>query len=125
MEGAIYSGPGTASAAPEHTLRRFTAALGMGDLETAISCFAREACLITPNATAIRGHESIRPVLAQLILVRTEIAIQLSSALIVAEAALLRGRWTIRRNGANGTRYEQVTSPILVEHWLKLSGSCR
>lgn len=113
MERAISTG---APAAPEHIMRNFAAALGAGDLDGATACFARDACLVTPDSTTVRGRNSIRPVLAQLILIRTEISIQLSSALIVAEAALLRGHWTIRSNGVEGTRFERVTSPILVAH---------
>ena len=117
-DGAIAPGEASRSA-PERVLRSFAVALGAGDLDVATACFARDGCLITPDATTVRGRASIRPVLAQLILVRTEIAIQLSSVLVVAEAALLRGRLAIRSNGADGARFERITSPILVAHQIE------
>jgi ketosteroid isomerase-like protein len=115
-EGPFPSPASAADAPPERILRCFAVALGAGDLDGATACFVRDACLITPDATTIRGRTSIRPVLAQLVLVRTEIAIQFSTALVVADAALLRGRWAIRSNGADGAHFEQITSPIVVAH---------
>ncbi len=106
--------PEPAGISPDWAFRRFAAALGGGDLDAATGCFARDGCLITPDSTAVRGRSSIRPVLAQLILVRTEIAIELSSVLTVAEAALIRGRLTIRSDSGDGARFEWTTSPILV-----------
>lgn len=114
MNGALSSRSACAPGDPGRIARSFVTALGSGDLDGATACFARDACLITPDATTIRGRNSIRPVLAQLVLVRTEIAIQLSSALVAAEVALLRGRWTIRSNGADGVPFDWDTSPILV-----------
>ncbi len=111
--------------APERLLHGFAVALGSGDLDGATACFARDACLITPDATAVRGRNSIRPLLAQLILVRTEIAIQLSSVLVVADAALLRGRWAIRSNGSDGARFERITNPILVAHQIEAEWKLR
>lgn len=116
MEGAVSSDALAPRAAAEHCFRDFAVALGIGDLDAATACFARDACLITPDATAVRGRNSIRPVLAQLILVRTEIVHQVSSVLIAADTALFRGRWTIRSNGVGRARFEQVTTPILVAH---------
>lgn len=107
------------SADPVQVLRSFAAALGSGDLDGATACFARDACLTTPDATTIRGRGGIRRVLAQLALVRTEIAIQVASALVVEDMALMRGRWAIRSNGADGSRFEQATSPIVLARWIE------
>jgi ketosteroid isomerase-like protein len=119
MTSTLSSRPASPPADPERIIRSFAMALGTGDLDGATACFAKDACLITPDSTAIRGRSSIRPVLAQLVLVRTEIAIQLSSALVVAEVALLRGRCTIRSNGADGVPFDRVTSPIVVAQWIE------
>ncbi len=125
MEGAISSDAVAPQAAVESCFRSFTVALGIGDLDGATACFARDACLITPDATAVRGRNSIRPVLAQLILVRTEIAVQVSSVLIASDSALFRGRWAISSNGVGGARFEQVTSPILVAHRIEAEWKLR
>jgi hypothetical protein len=111
--------------AAEHCFRGFTVALGLGDLDAATACFARDACLVTPDATSVRGRNSIRPVLAQLILVRTEFVDQVSSVLMVDDAALFRGRWAIRSNGVGRARFEQVTNPILVAHRIEAEWKLR
>jgi hypothetical protein len=50
--------------------------LSAGDLEGATACFARDACLLTQDATAIHSRERIRPVLAQLIARRARIEVE-------------------------------------------------
>jgi ketosteroid isomerase-like protein len=114
MEGAISSDAIAPRVAAEHCIRAFTGSLGVGDLDGATASFARDACLVTPDATSVRGRNSIRAVLAQLILVRTEFVDQVASLVMVDDAALFRGRWTIRSNGVGGARFEQVANPILV-----------
>jgi ketosteroid isomerase-like protein len=116
MEGATSPDSAAPRVAAERCIRAFTVALGVGDLDAATACFARDACLVTPDATSVRGRNSIRPVLAQLILVRTEFVDQVASLVIADDAALFRGRWTIRSNGVGGARFDQVTNPILVAH---------
>jgi ketosteroid isomerase-like protein len=118
-EGTPSSAYSAVPVSPERVLRGFAAAIGAGDLEAATSCFARDACLTTPDATTVRGRDSIRPVLAQLILIRTEIAVELCSVLIVAETALVRGGWRISSNAAEGARLEQATAPVMVMHLIE------
>lgn len=118
-EGARPPSHAPVPVSPERALRGFAAAIGAGDLEAATSCFARDACLTTPDATTVRGRDSIRPVLAQLILIRTEIAVELCSVLIVAETALVRGSWRISSNAAEGARLEQTTTPVMVMHLIE------
>jgi len=125
MEGAISSDAMAPRVAAEHCFRGFTLALGLGELDAATACFARDACLVTPDATAVRGRNSIRPVLAQLILVRTEFVDQVSSVLMVDDAALFRGRWAIRSNGVGRARFEQVTNPILVAQQIEAEWKLR
>jgi ketosteroid isomerase-like protein len=119
VTGTLSSRTEAPPADPGRLIRIFATALGSGDLDGATACFARDACLVTPDSTAIRGRSSIRPVLAQLALVRTEIAIELSSALVVADVALLRGHCTIRSNGADGVPFDRATSPIVVAQWIE------
>jgi len=92
----------------------FVHTLNSGDLNRATACFARDACLITPDATAIYGRDRIRPVLAQLIARRAEIRVESSNIVIAGDAALARERWTIRSNGVEGSRFEQALNPTLV-----------
>jgi ketosteroid isomerase-like protein len=83
-------------------------------LDAAATCFARDGCLITPDATAIHGRESIRRVLAQMIVRRTEIEVELSTAVGAGEVVLLHQRWRIRSGEQSGGPFEQVADAILI-----------
>ncbi len=97
---------------PLRTRLAFAQALSTGDLEAASACFARDGCLITPDATAIHGRDRIRPVLAQMVVRRTEIRVELSSAIAAGGAILVRERWRVL-SGAP-PRIEQTLNPTLV-----------
>jgi ketosteroid isomerase-like protein len=92
----------------------FVHTLNSGDLNRATACFARDACLITPDATAIHGRDRIRSVLAQLIARRAEIRVESSNVIIAGDVALASERWTIRSIGVEGSRFDQALSPTLV-----------
>ncbi len=92
----------------------FVHTLNIGDLNMATACFARDACLITPDATAVYGRDRIRPVLAQLIARRTEIRVDSSSVVLAGDVALACERWTIRSVGVEGAHFEQALNPTLV-----------
>jgi ketosteroid isomerase-like protein len=98
---------------PATCSRAFAWALSSGDLDAAAACFARDGCLVTPDATAIHGRERIRPLLAQMVIRRTEIAVELSSAIGTGDVVLLRERWRVR-SGAPEARVEQTLHPTLV-----------
>ena len=89
-------------------------AVSAGDLDAAAKCFARDGCLITPDATAIHGRESIRRVLAQMIVRRTEIEVELSTAVSAGEVVLLHQRWRMRSGEQAGGPFEQVADAILI-----------
>jgi hypothetical protein len=44
-------------------------ALSAGDLRGVSGCLAKDACLLTPDGTAVHGRETVRQVLAQLVAV--------------------------------------------------------
>lgn len=88
------------STTPERASLAFAAALGAGDHHLAASCFARDACFLTPDATVIRGRDEIRDILAQLIAMRLEVRVELRSILTVGDIALSSERWTTRLDGA-------------------------
>lgn len=90
------------------------ALISAANLEAASACFTRDACLLTQDATAIHGREHIRPLLAQLIARRTRIAVEQSTLLSAGDVALVRERWTIQIDAAEGARFEQSCSPTLV-----------
>jgi ketosteroid isomerase-like protein len=92
----------------------FAQALNAGELDVAAACFARDGCLITADATAIYGRERIREVLAQMIGRRTEIRVELSSAVGVGEVVLMHQRWCIGSGERGGERFEQVSDAVLV-----------
>lgn len=88
--------------------------ISAGNLDAAASCFARDACLLTQDSTAIHDREHIRPLLAQLIARRARIVVEQSSLLRAGDVALARERWTIEIDAAEGARFEQSCSPTLV-----------
>lgn len=113
--------PPPAAAGPEEAWAAFVAALNDGRLREATACFIREACLITPDSTAVHGREEIRPLLAQLIDRETRVEVGLSSELRAGDVVLSRQRWTVRSHGADGHPYTQDLSATLVLH--RLEGS--
>lgn len=88
----------------------FARTLGEGDLEGAAACFARDACLITPDATAIHGRDRIRPLLAQLIAQGIEIEVELSTVIGGGEVVMAAERWRVRL----GADFAQTIHPTLV-----------
>jgi ketosteroid isomerase-like protein len=92
----------------------FARALDLGDVEAATACFARNGCLVTPDATAVHGRDRIRPLLAQLIARRTEIEVELSSVVGAGDVVLAHERWRVHSGGPEGQRVEQILSPTLV-----------
>lgn len=104
--------------------RAFASALSAGDLEGATASFARDGCLVTPDGTAIHGRDRIRPVLAQMVIRRTEIEIEMSDSISAGDVMLARERWRVRA-GEEGAQLEQILHPTLAlkrieEEW-KLS----
>lgn len=88
--------------------------IGRGDLSAATACFARDACLVTQDATAIHGRDRIRPLLAQLIARHARIEVFGRSLLQAGEVALAHECWTIEVDAAEGARFEQGCSPTIV-----------
>ena len=95
------------------TVATLIAAINAGQLALAADCFARDACLLTPDATAIRGREEIRRILAQLIDLRTRIELLESNVLSGADVATLIQRWRIISPGVGSRAFVQETRPLL------------
>lgn len=109
MENASPPRPG-----PGKACLSFPRAVSAGELDAAAACFARDGCLITPDATAIHGREGIRRVLAQMIVRRTEIEVELSTAVGAGEVVLIHQRWRIRSGEQAQERFEQSANAILI-----------
>lgn len=99
---------------PVETVRAFASALGRGDLEAAISCFAADSCFVTPDSTAVGGRGAIRGVLAQLISQRTKITIESSSSLFAGDIVFINQHWRIRVGGSPEAVYTRAVNPVLV-----------
>jgi len=99
---------------PQAARRAFVAALNRGDLEGASACFARNGCMVTPDATTIHGREAIGALLTQLIDRRTEIEVRLSDRLEAAEATLAAERWKIASEGVDGRSFVRESIATLV-----------
>jgi uncharacterized protein (TIGR02246 family) len=112
----MKAGGATAEAPPAvRACLGFVRALSDGDLDAATACFARDACLITPDATAVHGRDRIRPLLAQLVARRTEIEVELSTVIGAGEVILASERWRVRSGaGGEAPRIEQTLHPTLV-----------
>ncbi len=105
---------------PERATLAFVEAQNGGNLDAAASFFARDACFLTPDATAIRGREEIRAVLAQLIASRAKIQVEGQSMLTAGEMALSVQRWTMRSGGV-GTPFAQTSSSTVLLRRLECS----
>jgi ketosteroid isomerase-like protein len=92
----------------------FAHALTRGDLESAAACFARDGCLVTPDATAVHGRDSIRAILAQMIARRTMVLVETSTSLRGGGVILARERWRIRAGALEGVPLEQTFGAILM-----------
>lgn len=92
----------------------FVRALNQGDLGSAAACFARDGCLITPDATAIHGRDSIRPVLAQMVAGGTRIRVEASNSIRAGRLVLARERWLTRTGEVEGLPIEQILGATLV-----------
>jgi ketosteroid isomerase-like protein len=90
------------------------AALSAGDLDAATACFARDACLITPDATTIRGRDHIRAILFQLIAMRPTMQVEQRAMLIAGDVALAAETWTIRLNGLDLTPFARTSDSSTV-----------
>jgi ketosteroid isomerase-like protein len=107
----------SATVEPPHRVRAclpFVQALSLGDLESASACFARDGCLITPDATAVHGRDRVRPLLAQLVARRTEIKVEFSNVVGGGEVVLAHERWRVRSGCPGGPRIEQTLNATLV-----------
>jgi ketosteroid isomerase-like protein len=91
----------------------FAQALNAGDAGAAANCFARDGCLITPDATAIHSRDAVRPLLAQLVARRVEITVELSCAVGAGDVVLASERWTVRF-GIDPVQPKQTLHPTLV-----------
>lgn len=107
---AVLSGAKT----PQESTRAFAASISRGDLDAAALCFVKDACLVTPDATAVRGRDEIRPILHQLIVIESRIEVQESSILAAGEVALGTERWVITSPSSEGNSFTRALTPMLV-----------
>jgi ketosteroid isomerase-like protein len=107
---AVLSGAKT----PQESTRAFAASISRGDIDAAAHCFAKDACLVTPDATAVRGRDEIRPILHQLIVLESQIEVQDSSVLAAGEVALGTERWIVTSPSSEGGSFTRALTPLLV-----------
>jgi ketosteroid isomerase-like protein len=101
--------------------------LNAADLDAAADCFLADACLITPDDTAVHGLDAVREILSQLIARRARFEVTASAA---PPPSVVRQRWTVRSEGAGGTRLEQVLDPLFLlrrvdDQWKLASAALR
>jgi ketosteroid isomerase-like protein len=106
--------PVVAAQTPEEVTRALAESVTRGDLQGAARCFAKDACLVTPDATTVRGRESIRLILRQLIASGSQIEVQESSMLLAGEIAFGTERWLLATPGSEGRSFTRPLTPTLV-----------
>jgi ketosteroid isomerase-like protein len=99
---------------PRESTRALAAAISRGDLDAGARCFAKDACLLTPDATAVRGREEIKPILHQLIVAGSQIEVQDSSIVLAGEVALGSERWVVTSVGTEGSPFTRTLTPTVV-----------
>ena len=99
---------------PRESTRALAASISRGDLDAAAHCFTKDACLLTPDATAVRGREEIKPILHQLIVARSQIEVQDSSIVLAGEVALCTERWLVTSTGSEGAPFTRTLTPTMV-----------
>lgn len=104
---------------PQDTTLAFADSISRGDLDGATSCFTKDACLLTPDATTIRGREEIKPILHQLIVTGARIEVQESSIVRAGEVALGTERWAFTSAGTGGAPFTRTLNPTLVMRQLE------
>ncbi|HEV7481804.1 MAG TPA: nuclear transport factor 2 family protein [Solirubrobacterales bacterium] len=104
----------TAVPTPRQSTAVLVRAINQRDLDAAARCFAKDACLLTPDSTAIRGRDEIRPILAQMIARSPQIEVQASSVLVAGDVALAKERWVTRSAGAQDAVFVQESTATLV-----------
>jgi len=110
MATAVREGART----PGESTRALAASISRGDLEAATSCFAKDACLLTPDSTVVRGREEIRPILQQMIAAGSKIEVQESSIVLAGEVALGSERWVMSSAGSEGEPFTRALTPTMV-----------
>jgi ketosteroid isomerase-like protein len=104
----------TGARTPRESTRALAASISRGDLDSAARCFAKDACLLTPDATAVRGREEIKPILHQLIVTGSRIEVQDSSIVLAGEVALGSERWLVTSAGSEGSPFTRTLTPTVV-----------
>jgi ketosteroid isomerase-like protein len=104
----------TGARTPRESTRALAASISRGDLDSAARCFAKDACLLTPDATAVRGREEIKPILHQLIVTGSRIEVQDSSIVLAGEVALGSERWIVTSAGSEGSPFTRTLTPTVV-----------
>lgn len=106
---------------PAQAAQAFITALNEGRLREATGCFSRQGCMVTPDSTAVHGRAEIQPLLAQLIARRVQVEVTFGTELRAGEVALLRQRWELYSDLADGGRYTQELSASLILHRVEAS----
>jgi uncharacterized protein (TIGR02246 family) len=105
--------PAAAVPAPLAAVDAFSAALNRGDRGAAAACFTREACLITPDGTAINGRVEIEAILAQLVARGTRIEAEQLVLQTAGDVALASGRLTMSSPGPGEQSLSQSLTSAL------------
>jgi uncharacterized protein (TIGR02246 family) len=99
---------------PQALTHAFAGALSAAELERALSLFAGNGCFVTPDATAVRGPQGIRAILAQLIASRVQLRVALKSVHTAGSVALCNEHWTFTYACEDATPFIQASDSTVL-----------
>ena len=104
---------GRAAGGAETVAHAFATALNEAALETAASCFAADACLLTGDAATARGREAIRDALARLIAAGTLLEASHRGLVVAGDVAVQPTIWTARLRRRPGRGVASTSTSVL------------
>jgi ketosteroid isomerase-like protein len=78
------------------------------DLASAVACFARDACIRTPDATVMHGRERVGQVLAQLLAMPLTIKATVHTLATSGDVAIGEGTWLVSSFAGLDGRLQQT-----------------
>lgn len=110
MEVLVKAG---AAATPVELCARLLYALGAPRPQALAACLTRDACLVTPDSTTVRGRADVAAVLVQLPLGGTRVEADPPHVLAAGDAALVSGRWHFASPAPGNSEFRQSTEAVL------------
>ena len=96
----------TVTRTPEDTIRRLSALLGEGDLDSMVDLYEPNAAFVPRPGEAVTGREAIRDALRPFLTLEPRMTGEIERVLVAGETALVANRWTLTGTQPNGSAVE-------------------